>query len=204
MRSMRLAFRYGTTVHAVRLTSPSCTNYLRANIQQNSETPITPQHNKEREAWHRLKEKNPRLAARIEASSAVTAAEGEDEEGADADESTSEDDDEVRCRPSCWTARCQAMLLILTSMHAACVIAHFCMLVCGMQAACVIAHLCMLVCGAHAACMVLTFCTLISGGGPAGGPGGAAPLPQRAVPDQGARRGHLPARHAALPRRREG
>ena len=55
------------------------------------------QHNKEREEWHRLKEKNPRLAARIEAK----AAEGVSESDIDKTEDSSddEDDDEVRLFP---------------------------------------------------------------------------------------------------------
>lgn len=52
------------------------------------------QHNKEREAWHRIKEKDPALAARIEASAALPDAE-EVEAGDDA-EGSSSDDDEVR------------------------------------------------------------------------------------------------------------
>lgn len=52
------------------------------------------QHNKQREEWHRLKEKNPRLAAKIEAK----AAGGEEVESdtEKAGETSDEDDDEVR------------------------------------------------------------------------------------------------------------
>lgn len=52
------------------------------------------QHNKQREEWHRLKENNPRLAAKIEAKAAgADLSENEIEEESSSDD---EDDDEVR------------------------------------------------------------------------------------------------------------
>ena len=55
------------------------------------------QHNKEREEWHRLKEKNPRLAAKIAAKAAEGISESDiDETGNSSDD---EDDDEARLFP---------------------------------------------------------------------------------------------------------
>ena len=52
------------------------------------------QHNKQREEWHRLKEKNPRLAARVEAKAAGGAVESDADNTEDS--SDDDDDDEVR------------------------------------------------------------------------------------------------------------
>lgn len=53
------------------------------------------QHNTQREEWHRIKEKNPRLAARIEAKAAgADIAESDTEKSEDS--SDDDDDDEVR------------------------------------------------------------------------------------------------------------
>lgn len=55
---------------------------------------VSVQHNKQREEWHRLKEKNPRLAARIE----VKAAGGVVESDTDKTEDSSDDDDDDEVR----------------------------------------------------------------------------------------------------------
>ena len=54
------------------------------------------QHNKQREEWHRLKEKNPRLAATIEAKAAGGVAESGTDKSEDYSDDEDEDEDEVR------------------------------------------------------------------------------------------------------------
>jgi hypothetical protein len=58
---------------------------------------VVVQHNKQREAWHRFREKNPRLAAKIEAKAATAADEGltADTESEGTSDASSDDEEEV-------------------------------------------------------------------------------------------------------------
>ncbi len=58
------------------------------------------QHNKQREEWHRLKEKNPRLAAKIEAKAA--GADGV-ESDTDKEEESSDDEEEDEVNTSSFS-----------------------------------------------------------------------------------------------------
>lgn len=97
MRHMPLAFRYATYVRRAVLSCCSSAQAAHTCLTATGirSTAITfasiSQHNKEREAWHRMKEKNPELAAQIEASSS-----GREVAAEHSGDSTSDDDDEVR------------------------------------------------------------------------------------------------------------
>ena len=78
------------------------------------------QHNKQREEWHRLKEKNPRLAARVEAK----AAGGVVESDADKTEDSSDDDDDDEVGLSLLSPEnCPLCSLILLLSRKCCILA---------------------------------------------------------------------------------
>lgn len=76
------------------MAADSCPGSFRklSNVKSMSDV----QHNKQREEWHRLKEKNPRLAATIEAKAAGGVVESGTDKSEDSSDDEDEDEDEVR------------------------------------------------------------------------------------------------------------